>query len=361
LPVSPSAGDAVSASVSATRAADAKTTRAANPKAAPAAERSRAKRPVPQVAGAAPAKITSAKNPIPDPVVAKALAKARKTPNLTRSVRLDHASCFDFLPTVADRSVDLALIDPPYDVSRKTGFQSVKNGVPRLAVSMDFGEWDWGFEGLDRVIEQCHRALRRGGTIVVFYDLWKLTLLAQMLERVGFKQLRFVEWVKTNPVPLNSKTNYLTGAREIALTAVKGGCPTFNSQYDNGIYQFPICHEPGRFHPTQKPLALIRELVKKHSRPGDTVLDCFSGSATSAAAAVLEGRHFTGCELSADYHAQSVARLLALDQRKDWPTGAAIRWLGADGGPLAAPGASHGTLADASVASASLGAGGGGQ
>ena len=55
----------------------------------------------------------------------------------------------------------------------------------------------------------------------------------------GFKQIRFIEWIKTNPVPVNQHTNYLSNAREVALLGVKKGKPTFNSKFDKGIYQFP--------------------------------------------------------------------------------------------------------------------------
>ncbi|MFR7477035.1 DNA methyltransferase, partial [Frisingicoccus sp.] len=53
----------------------------------------------------------------------------------------------------------------------------------------------------------------------------------------------------------------------------------------------------GRFHPTQKPLALISDLIEKHSVKDDLVLDCFSGSGTTAVAAAKTGRRFVGCEM----------------------------------------------------------------
>lgn len=229
------------------------------------------------------------------------------------SVRLMNSDCFAFLSTLEDGSVDLVCIDPPYEVSRETGFA---NGAPtgrdvdRFRVSMDFGEWDAeGFVGLARVIRECHRVLRRGGTLICFYDLWKITTLREYFEDAKFKQIRLIEWLKTNPVPLNSKTNYLTNAREIAVCGVKGGKPTFNSEYDTGLYEFPICHDKGRFHPTQKPLALIEALIEKHSNEGDMVVDCFSGSGTCALAAARLGRDFQGCELSPEYWEKSMARL----------------------------------------------------
>ena len=170
-------------------------------------------------------------------------------------VQIAHQDCFEFLKSVPSNTVDLVLIDPPYEISRKTNFASGEakgEDTDRFRVSMDFGEWDNSFDGIAEVIKECYRVLKKGGTLICFYDLWKITKLKECFDNAKFKQLRFIEWVKTNPVPLNSKTNYLTNSREIAITGVKVSKPTFNSQYDNGIYSYPIYHGKDRFHPTQK-------------------------------------------------------------------------------------------------------------
>lgn len=228
------------------------------------------------------------------------------------SVKIANENCFSFLKKLESNSVDLVLIDPPYEVSRKTNFQSggaKGKDTDRFRISMNFGDWDNNFFGLDEVIEEAYRILKKGGTIICFYDIWKLTILKSYFDKANFKQLRFIEWIKTNPVPLNSKVNYLTNSREIALVAVKDGKPTFHSIYDNGIYQYPICHDKGRFHPTQKPLALIEDLIIKHSNTRDTVLDCFAGSATTAVAAYNQNRNFIGCEISKEYYEKAIKRL----------------------------------------------------
>lgn len=178
---------------------------------------------------------------------------------------------------------------------------------------MNFGEWDNNFKNLDVVIKECYRILKTSGTIICFYDLWKLTTLRQYFEKPKFKQIRFIEWVKTNPVPLNSKTNYLTNSREIALTGVKGSKPTFHSEYDNGLYSYPICRDKGRFHPTQKPVMLLEELIKKHSNENDLILDCFSGSGSTAVASYNTNRRFIGCEISEEYYNKSIERLKELN------------------------------------------------
>lgn len=227
-------------------------------------------------------------------------------------IELKNISCFKYIKTLESNSIDLVLIDPPYEVSRETNFakcEKTGRDVDRFRMSMDFGDWDNNFIGLDEVISESYRVLRKGGTLICFYDLWKITKLKEYFENAKFKQLRFIEWQKTNPVPINSKVNYLTNSREIAVVGVKGAKPTFNSEYDIGVYKYPICHSKDRFHPTQKPLGLIEDLVKKHSNIGDSVLDCFSGSGTTAVACINLDRNFYGCELNREYFEKSIDRI----------------------------------------------------
>lgn len=181
----------------------------------------------------------------------------------------------------------------------------------KYAVKTDYGEWDSQFtlETLNEFVSEFYRVLRKGGTAIIFFDLWKITDLKQMLETNKFKQHRFIEWVKTNPQPINSSRNYLTNCREIALSGVKGGSPTFNSKYDKAIYEFPLQGGKDRFHPTQKSLPLFEALIKKHSNEGDTILDPFAGSATTAVAAKKLGRSFVGCELDEEFFKKSVDRI----------------------------------------------------
>lgn len=216
----------------------------------------------------------------------------------------------EFLRGLTEKSVDLILTDPPYTISRKTGFSSVKKGVKRFAVSMDFGEWDHEQIDLNHFAELVYRALRIGGTAIVWYDIWKAGQLADAMCQAGFRMLRMIVWNKTNPVPLNSKRMYLSNSREVAVLGVRGGSPTFNSEYDSGDYEYPIPRHGGkRLHPTQKPLDLFRELVRKHSRVGDLVVDPFLGSGTTAVAALDDGRRFMGCDIDPQYVAMAQMRL----------------------------------------------------
>jgi len=94
----------------------------------------------------------------------------------------------DFLGSLGNSSVDLILTDPPYTISRKTGFQQLgAKSVERFAVSMDFGEWDHGVIDLHALCKEGYRVLYNGGTMIVIYDQRKITLLVQAMTNAGFK------------------------------------------------------------------------------------------------------------------------------------------------------------------------------
>ncbi len=216
----------------------------------------------------------------------------------------------DFMDALPAGSVDLILTDPPYCISKKTGFSDVVNGVKRFAVSMDFGPWDHVEINLDAMTKLFYKSLRRGGTAIVWYDLWKIGKVKVSMESAGFKMIRQIIWQKTNPVPLNMRSTYLSNSREMAVVGVKIGKPTFNSEYDSGIYEYPIPRHKGkRQHPTQKPLPLFEELVRKHSNQDDLVVDPFLGAGTTGVAALRNYRNFKGCDIDENYARISKRRL----------------------------------------------------
>ena len=69
------------------------------------------------------------------------------------------------------------------------------------------------------------------------------------------------------------------------------------------------------FHPTQKPVALIADLIRTYSNEGDTILDNCMGSGTTAVACIKEKRHFIGFELNKDYYDKACKRIDA-EQRQ---------------------------------------------
>jgi len=235
-------------------------------------------------------------------VLQKAYQQAFHYQNPRSKVVINKLDFRRFLKRIPAGTVDLILTDPPYAISRKTGFKSVKNGVDRFAVSMDFGKWDHKSIDLQKLCDLSYESLRKGGTAIIWYDLWKITDLEMAMSKSGFKMIRLIIWQKTNPVPLNQSATYLSNSREIAIVGVKCGKPTFHSKYDTGIYNAPIPrHNGNRIHPTQKPVDLFSELIEKHSNLGDLVVDPFLGSGTTAISSIRKGRDFMGCDIDESY------------------------------------------------------------
>jgi site-specific DNA-methyltransferase (adenine-specific) len=267
------------------------------------------------------------------------------------TVEVKNIDGMEYLSSIENNSIHLILTDPPYIISKDSGMNEHYNNVKyneehniievkteeewelyktqnsieddsnkekyikygtiygkKYCVKTNYGDWDSDFtiEVLEQFICEYYKKLKKGGTLIMFFDLWKITELKYLLEKYKFKQIRFIEWIKTNPQPRNSKVNYLTNCREIALIGVKDGNPTFNSSYDNGIYTFPLQGGKNRFHPTQKSLALFEELIKKHSNENDVVLDTFLGSGTTAIACKNTKRNFKGCEISVEYYTKII-------------------------------------------------------
>lgn len=270
----------------------------------------------------------------------------------------------EFLNTLDDNSVDLILTDPPYIISKESGMNKHYNSVkkneeenikyvkteeewsiykktldrPQEELDADkgkgwskenylkygtilgkkycskteFGEWDKNFtmEQLNEIIKLYYEKLRPGGTLIIWFDLWKIESLKTLMTNVkknrngkwkGFEKIRFIEWIKTNPQPINSKISYLSNCREIALVGVKGSKATFNSSYDNGVYTFPKAAGKNKIHPTQKSLPLFEALIEKHSKEGDLVVDTFLGGGTTALACIKTKRKFKGCDVDEKY------------------------------------------------------------
>ena len=229
--------------------------------------------------------------------------------------KFENKESLDFLRSLEKNSVHLGLIDPPYIISKSSGFANMgEKGVQKLSTyRTEHGAWDheesFNMEDMRANVNEYYRILKKGGTFITFCDIWKISYIKEMMEEAKFKQIRFIEWIKTNPVPINSKRNYLSNAREVALLGVKGGKPTFHSQYDNALYRYAICQDKGRFHPTQKPLRFMEALIEKHSNPDDIVVDSFAGSGTTLVAAKRLNRAYMGCELDADCYVKAKDRM----------------------------------------------------
>lgn len=95
---------------------------------------------------------------------------------------------------------------------------------------------------------------------------------------------------------------------ELAWTSFKSAVRKYDWTW-NGMLQQNMKNKDIRIHPTQKPLGLFEKILLDYSKENDLILDCFSGSGTTAVACYNTHRNFICIEKDKDYYEKSIERL----------------------------------------------------
>lgn len=232
-----------------------------------------------------------------------------------------------FLKGVEKKSVDLAIIDPPYNM-KKAEWDTFKSQEYFL---------DFTYKWLDVLLP----SLKRTASLYVFNTPFNSAYIMQYLVDKGLQFQNWITWDKRDG--FNASTKKYTHGQETILFFTVSKNYTFNSDdirvpYESsdrikaaknkGILKdgkrwFPnpkgrLCGEVwhitserhknkvlGRTqkleHLTPKPLDMIDRMVLASSNMGDLVLDCFVGSGTTAVSAKRLGRNFICADNSSEY------------------------------------------------------------
>lgn len=223
---------------------------------------------------------------------------------------LFQGDCLKILPALPAHSVSLILCDLPYGTTQNA--------------------WD-SVIPLKQLWHEYWRVLTPNGVVVLTAQgLFTAKLILSQPEAFKYK----IIWTKSKPTNfLNAKKQPLRRHEDVCVFYHRQ--PTYNPQmtpgnpYDKGIRKnqlsgsygdFQPCHvkskgqryptdvvyfktaesEGSVWHPTQKPVALGRYLIRTFTNPGDLVLDNAFGSGSFLVAAALEGRSFVGIERNED-------------------------------------------------------------
>ena len=248
------------------------------------------------------------------------------------------------LSTIEEESVELVVTSPPYfDIK---DYENGTGGDDQLGDCTDFERFT---EELDTVWEQCYEKLVPGGRMcIVVGDVLRsrsdhgrhrvLPLHATIQEHcteIGFDNLAPIIWYKIGNASLESGGNarflgkpYEPGAvikndiEYILLFRKPGGyrSPSVDERIlslieaDRHQRMFrqlwdDITGEPQTDHPAPYPVELAERLIRMFSFVGDTVLDPFAGSGTTAVSASRCGRNSISIEIEADYFEVAADRI----------------------------------------------------
>ena len=211
--------------------------------------------------------------------------------------------CLEIMKDIPDKSIDLIVTDPPYDVS-VTGGGGTINKVKKLNKSLeDLVEVNItnGYD-IEILGEEFMRVMKEPNIY-----LWcnKIQIPEYFKFYVDKHKCKFdiICWHKTNALPTYSN-KYLSDT-EYLLYFRKGKGKCFPKSYEDAktYYIAPINHKDKEKykHPTIKPLDITRKLIKNSSNENDVVLDPFMGSGTTGVACKELHRNFIGIELDKTY------------------------------------------------------------
>lgn len=209
------------------------------------------------------------------------------------------ADCLDILPMIPPKQVNLLLTDPPYNISRSNNFQTMGSAS---RIGMDFGEWDKDFD-IVGWIEPMSKTLAENANVVIF-NAWEAN-------NISIKRCLVLN--KANPAPFNKDRMFVNDV-EFALWGVynsknKPTGWTFNRRNPVEKCVIDTTVQDADVHPTQKDIKVFSKLVDLLSNENDLVLDCFSGSGTTAVACHNLKRRFICIERDPEYAKASQERL----------------------------------------------------
>ncbi len=247
-------------------------------------------------------------------------------------------NCIEVMNRLPEKSVDLIFADPPYNLQLGGDLTRPDNSEVD-AVKDDWDQFD-SFDDYDLFTHEwlsaCRRVLKDTGAIWVIGSYHNIFRVGTILQDAGFWIMNDVIWRKTNPMP-NFKGTRFQNAHETLIWATKhpnqkpytfnyDALKTFNDDLQmRSDWTIPICtgserlkKEDGKkVHPTQKPEALLHRVLLATSKPGDMILDPFSGTGTTAAVAKALGRRFIGIEQEKAYLRHSRDRVANVEPYGD--------------------------------------------
>ena len=230
------------------------------------------------------------------------------------NLELYQGNCLELMSDIADNSIDCIICDLPYGTTSCS--------------------WDIIIP-FDKLWEQYNRIIKDNGAIILFgqepfsslvrlsnlkdykYDIYwekeRLTNINQVKRRVGktvetisvfYKKqctynpqmIKYDGKPRTNKVK-NGTLGKLTDTNEKKVFEYHDT----GYRYPTQVWRFKRDCLKSNLHPTQKPLALVEELVKTFTNEGDLVLDNTMGSGTTGLACKNLNRNFIGIEMNEEY------------------------------------------------------------
>lgn len=208
----------------------------------------------------------------------------------------------EMLSEIDDKSIDLILTDPPYGMD----FQSNNRKKKHKKI-----EGDTNLEWLPMLISELSRVVKDNSHLYIWCSWHKVDVFKIELEK-HFKIKNLIVWAKNGGGMGDLKGGY-GGRHEICFFINNG--KDLNGSRDTDVID-KAYRTGNEYHATQKPVNLMEYFIEKSSKKGDLVMDCFSGSGSTAIACHNTGRRFVGSELDEEFFKTSVQRIKTIQNQQ---------------------------------------------
>lgn len=141
-------------------------------------------------------------------------------------------------------------------------------------------------------LPEVYRVLKEGSHAYFMINSRNLNELETKAKTVGFKFMNLLVWVKNNSTP----NKYFMQKCEFVLFMRKGPAKNINDMGKTNVFCIPNIIG-NKFHPTEKPVELMKEFILQSTQEGDIVLEPFCGAGATCIAAKETGRHYVASEL----------------------------------------------------------------
>lgn len=225
--------------------------------------------------------------------------------------RIYQRDCIEGMRMIPDKSIDLAVVDPPYGIDFHSNFRKATSLKTTEGIAND--ERD-NADFLADVLAEIYRTLKDGAHIYWFTRWDKVPEQYPLLDKF-FNIKNSLIWMKNNWSMGDLRGAY-AGQYENILFAQKGR--RLLNEVDGktrhtDILQFDRISPNKLRHSHEKPEELIEFIIRKSSNPGDIIISPFCGSGTDCVAAAKTGRNFISFELDPDHITNANMRLDALN------------------------------------------------
>ncbi len=236
--------------------------------------------------------------------------------------RIIHGDTFEVLKSFPDALFGGIITDPPYasgaadqnSKAKSTGqkYSSVKTANPLPDFEGDSKDQRSWTHWMTEWLVEARRCTKPGAPICMFIDWRQLPSMTDALQWAGWIWRGIVVWDKTNSRPQRGRFRQQA---EFVVWGSNGHMPIDrNAPVMPGVFRQSMPPFQKRIHQTEKPLEVMRDLVKivepgADSPSGGIILDPFAGAGTTILAATLEGYPAVGIELAPHYAAAASKRI----------------------------------------------------